>query len=342
MQTEIVVLLVVLAVVAGVVFRPGPGLVRWLRGGRRAAQRMRLEDGLKHLHHCEYEDRPGGIESLAGALEVPRRTAVSILSELEEAGLARSTGDRVELTEAGRTYALRVVRSHRLWERYLADRTGAHPTVWHAEAEKREHTLTSGEVDELSARLGHPVYDPHGDPIPRGDGTMPPAAGVPLGSLEPGEVGVIVHIEDEPAEVYARLIGERLGPGTRVQALDAPAGHVRFRAGGREHEVDAVLASHVAVERLAGAEAAVEGSVEALATLPPGESARVVRIAAVCQGPQRRRLLDLGVVPGTVITAKLESASGDPVAYEIRGALIALRREQAEWILVRRGGNGVG
>ncbi len=82
--------------------------------------------------------------------------------------------------------------------------------------------------------------------------------------------------------------------------------------------------------------------VETLAGLRPGESARVVRIAASCRGPQRRRLLDLGVVPGTRITAVLQSAWGDPVAYEIRGALIALRREQAEGIEVRRESPGEG
>jgi len=55
-------------------------------------------------------------------------------------------------------------------------------------------------------------------------------------------------------------------------------------------------------------------------------------ITSRCQGAQRRRLLDLGVVPGTRIVAELDSASGDPIAYRIRGALIALRRQQAEWI----------
>jgi len=58
------------------------------------------------------------------------------------------------------------------------------------------------------------------------------------------------------------------------------------------------------------------------------------------QGAQRRRLLDLGVVPGTVIRAELRSLSGDPVAYRIRGAMIALRRAQADGILIRRAGRG--
>jgi DtxR family transcriptional regulator, Mn-dependent transcriptional regulator len=69
-----------------------------------------------------------------------------------------------------------------------------------------------------------------------------------------------------------------------------------------------------------------------------GEGVRVLGVAPTCQGPQRRRLLDLGVVPGTVIEPELVSASGDPVAYRIRGAVIALRRHQAEWIEVEGAG----
>jgi len=73
-----------------------------------------------------------------------------------------------------------------------------------------------------------------------------------------------------------------------------------------------------------------------LGALAPGESARVVRLAPECRGAQRRRLLDLGLVPGTRVTAELVSLAGDPIAYRIRGALIALRREQADRIVVCR------
>ncbi len=60
----------------------------------------------------------------------------------------------------------------------------------------------------------------------------------------------------------------------------------------------------------------------------------MIGLSPACQGSQRRRLLDLGVVRGTEIESALSSAAGDPIAYRIRGALIALRREQAEWIRV--------
>jgi DtxR family transcriptional regulator, Mn-dependent transcriptional regulator len=81
-----------------------------------------------------------------------------------------------------------------------------------------------------------------------------------------------------------------------------------------------------------------EGSrqVEPLHALDAGEEGVVIGIGSRVQGAQRRRLLDLGVVPGTVIRAELRSLSGDPVAYRIRGAVVALRRAQASDILIRR------
>jgi DtxR family Mn-dependent transcriptional regulator len=96
-----------------------------------------------------------------------------------------------------------------------------------------------------------------------------------------------------------------------------------------------VVARNVSVRVLPEDETADE-HVETLRDLRPGEMGRVVEISPACQGSQRRRLLDLGVVKGTEIRAELASALGDPIAYRIRGALIALRREQAEWIRVER------
>jgi DtxR family Mn-dependent transcriptional regulator len=76
--------------------------------------------------------------------------------------------------------------------------------------------------------------------------------------------------------------------------------------------------------------------VDTLLDLAHGEAGRVADISPACQGSRRRRLLDLGVVPGTEIVPELVSVGGDPVAYRIRGALVALRRGQAEWIRIER------
>ncbi|NLW60606.1 MAG: ferrous iron transport protein A [Firmicutes bacterium] len=70
-----------------------------------------------------------------------------------------------------------------------------------------------------------------------------------------------------------------------------------------------------------------------LACLPIGHRAQVVKVGA--EGLTRNRLLDLGLVPSTVVEAVRKSPAGDPVAYKIRGAIIALRSEESRLVTVR-------
>lgn len=71
-----------------------------------------------------------------------------------------------------------------------------------------------------------------------------------------------------------------------------------------------------------------------LSSLVPGETAEIKGISKWCQGLQRRRLMDLGIVPGKQITAMIRSASGDPTGYRIMGTTIGIRKSQADLILI--------
>jgi DtxR family Mn-dependent transcriptional regulator len=116
---------------------------------------------------------------------------------------------------------------------------------------------------------------------------------------------------------------------------------VRFWANGDEHLLAPLMAANVSVLPVEvavptnGAVTAVEAG-ETLAVLRPGQQGQVVAISPRCRGAERRRMMDLGILPGAVIAAELISPSGDPTAYRIRGAMIALRREQAQLINIRR------
>ncbi|HUG42022.1 MAG TPA: metal-dependent transcriptional regulator [Longimicrobiales bacterium] len=324
-----------LTLVLAVLLWPRRGLAaRWLRV-RQETERVRLEDALKHLHDYERVGRSGTLENLAGRLEISRSAASELVSRLAERGLVESGPTGWELTEGGRAYALRVVRTHRLWERYLADRTGVPPVEWHLEAERVEHQLSPAEADALAARLGHPRYDPHGDPIPTVAGEIPARTGTPLTRAEAGWTVVVRHLEDEPPEVFERLVRDGFAPGVVVEVQGVSGTAVRVRVGGRDRSLRPVDAANVTVERTG--EAASPGVERTLADAALGEEVRVTGISAACQGLQRRRLLDLGVVPGTRIVPELVSTSGDPVAYRIRGALIALRREQAALVGIESG-----
>jgi DtxR family Mn-dependent transcriptional regulator len=325
----------ILLTVGALVFWPGRGLLSRVVRISRMTERVRMEDTLKHLYKCEYSGRDCSLASVAGSVGVPRGRAVHLLRRLEDQGFVHGTAEDFSLTPAGREYALHIVRTHRLLERYLADRTGIRPEDWHGEAERREHELSPEDRESLAARLGHPVYDPHGDPIPTASGELPPRSGVPLTALEAGDTASIVHLGDEPREIFEALTRAGLSPLMTVRVLETTAGEVRFETSGKEQVLPAVVARSVTVEPLPDA-VIEEGAGETLADVRDGEKARILGIHAKLQGPQRRRLLDLGLVPGTVVEAELTSAGGDPVAYRIRGALIALRKDQSQWIQVDR------
>ncbi len=318
-------------------FRPRRGLYwKWQRV-RHNTERVLIEDALKHLYDCEYKKIPCTLQSLSGALSISGEKAARLMHRLEVMGLAKSQGNRLELTDPGRSYALKIIRLHRLWERYLADETGVPEQEWHAQAEAQEHFLTESEGEALAAQMGNPRYDPHGDPIPTESGEIPPHRGIPLQDLPRGEIAEIVHIEDEPEAVYAQLIAQGLHPGMNVQVVDAAPERIHLIADGDEEVYLApIVAANVTVVPLTEAKPEGEPGGVPLTQLQPGEWGKVVWISRACRGMQRRRLMDLGILPGTFIYVEMKSAAGDPVAYNIRGATIALRKEQTDQIFVER------
>lgn len=292
-----------------------------------------LEHTLKHLHHCEYLGGKASLESLAGVVGISRDRVVRLLGVLEEAGLVEVARGQATLTPPGRREALRVIRTHRLWERFLAEHSGLDETLWHDEADRREHVTSAEQMEQLAARLGHPRFDPHGAPIPTSTGDLPSTRGIPLSDLEPGQIGRVVHVEDEPIALHEQLTLQGLGVGTLVRVAARDASSIRLDVGGEEQQVAQVAAANVSVEPLEMAHFE-EGRFDRLSRVELGRKARVVGLLPSCHGVQRRRLLDLGLVAGTIVVPELRSASGDPTAYRIRGALIALREEQAKRIQV--------
>jgi DtxR family Mn-dependent transcriptional regulator len=326
--------LVVTVLVAALAW-PRRGLFARVARLRRLGARVQIEDALKHALNAELAGQAATVDSLAGVLQIPRARAYGLFQRVAELGLARTDASGVALTAEGRAYALKVLRTHRLLERYFADRTGVAPAEWHDLAEAREHGLTDAEVEALAARMGQPAYDPHGDPIPTAAGRLPPKQGFPLGALAAGETAVVVHVEDEPASVFHRLLGLGINLSVPIKMIRAEPNEIEVLVGGISRRLDPLMATAVTVDRV---EEAAGHTVlfERLDALRAGEAAEVVQISPAVQGPQRRRLLDLGLLPGTRVVAELLSASGDPMAYRIRGALIALRRLQAQGIYIRR------
>ncbi len=319
------------------VFWPNSGPYwRWQRA-REMTERVLIEDALKHIHNCEADGQSPSLKSLAGALNVSANQAAEVLADLTAHRLVKRHDGELHLTSAGREYALRIIRAHRIYERYLAEKTGFEEAEWHTRAHQLEHRLTPAEVEELAQQLGNPTHDPHGDPIPMADGTVVyPAGRTTLTQLSPDTPARIVHIEDEPEAIYAQLVAEGLHVGQEVRFLEASPQRVRFWAGDDEHILAPILAANIAVVPITEAAEVEKTPGEPLTRLKPGQTARIAGLSPRLRGVERRRLMDLGFLPGTTIEVEMESAGGDPVAYRVRGALIALRKSQARWISVHR------
>jgi DtxR family Mn-dependent transcriptional regulator len=318
------------------IFWPRKGLFARFRHLLRTSSRVLTEDALKYLFKNEIDRRPVTTQEMAGALEISLDRTTTLLNVIQEEGLIVWEGDSPQLTANGREYAIHVLRAHRLWERHLADRTGYGEADWHGMAERYEHALSPDDLDALSMDLGNPSHDPHGDPIPTAEGEIESQGGIPLTLAEAGSSWRIIHVEDEPEAVYAQLVAEGLRPGMLVSVLEKRAEKISFWADGDEHVLAPILASNLTVAPVPEIETPEPVAFERLADLRQGEKGRVLHLSRACRGAERRRLLDLGLTPGTVVEAELIGPAGGPTAYRIRGALIGLRNEQAERIYMER------
>ena len=332
--TIILIGVVVLAILAWV-FWPRVGLLALIARMRMNSLKVKLEDALKFLFDCEYKSISCNLNSIAGNLNISTNKAAAILERLQDMGLTDLKDDSIHLTDSGRSYALRIIRVHRIWEQYLADKTGVDQKEWHKAADKKEHFISFEAAEKLAGQIGNPVFDPHGDPIPTIKGELPEHKGINLSNLKEGEIGRIVHMEDEPGAIYEQLVALGLYPGMEVFVLDVTDSKIIFAAEGEEHILTPLFASAITVELLQKKEPFIHKSV-LLSSLTIGEKAEVVGISPNCRGQQRRRLLDLGVVPGTIISADIKSPSGDPVGYRIMGAIIGIRRSQADLIFINK------
>jgi DtxR family Mn-dependent transcriptional regulator len=302
---------------------------------RRVTNRVLQEHALKHIQKLTLGGKQPTMQTIAGAIEVDRNQAVKTLTELEERGLLECEGEILHLTPEGERIALNIIRAHRLWEMYLAEQTGFEEAEWHPQADEYEHTLTHDQLAELERTLGNPVFDPHGDPIPTKEGEMNEPQGEPLTSLAVNQVGRIAHVSDEPDAIAAQIIAEGLTPGMVLRVTEADAQRVRFWVGEEEHVLAPIVAASIAVIPVPE-EVKEEVLGQPLNALEIGEKGQVVSLSPRIRGAERRRMMDLGILPGTVIAPEFVSPGGDPTAYRIRDALIAIRGDQAQWIRVEQ------
>jgi len=126
----------------------------------------------------------------------------------------------VYLTSKGKEMATQLIRKHRLWEVFLVDKLGFSWDQVHDIAEQLEHVNSDDLITKLDDYLGHPKYDPHGDPIPNADGKFTLRNQVTLHNVEKNDAGTVVGVRehDTPFLQFLNQLGIKLG--TKIKVLN--------------------------------------------------------------------------------------------------------------------------
>ena len=185
---------------------------------------------------------------IAERLQVSRPAVSEMMRRLEHEGLIATDGG-IKLTAAGIVLAERVVRRHRLAERFLTDILKLSWAEAHHEAGRWEHVMSSNVEQAMDRLLGSPTTCPHGNPIPGSD-YIPPDA-TPLSQIDVGRPFTISRIPEElefTPGLLEFLEESDLVPGTNgtVTAV-SPDGTLTLEVGGHHVGVGAFASARILV-----------------------------------------------------------------------------------------------
>jgi len=207
--------------------------------------------------YCEaiFELQEDDIETIrsriAERLGVSRPAVTEMTRKLEEAEFVTVASGRLELTDSGRRLAEKVVRRHRLAERFLTDILDLSWAESHHEAGKWEHVISERVEAAMVRVLGDPTTCPHGNPIPGTDYHAPDA--IPVGELSVGQGFSVTRIPEDlewTPGVLEYLEEAGIVPGARatLTAL-SPDGTATVEVNGRRVALGVTQAARILVVR---------------------------------------------------------------------------------------------
>jgi len=180
-----------------------------------------LEDYLKTIYaHTEWQPEPILPSVLAARLGLSPSTVTEMVKKLASAGLVtHKPYGAITLTEEGNARAVAVIRRHRLVETWLVRAMGYTWDAVHDEAEVLEHAISDRLLDAISASLGHPDRDPHGDPIPAADGSVRREPALLLADARPGHRGRVLRISDRDPALLRALEASGVTVGAELEVV---------------------------------------------------------------------------------------------------------------------------
>ena len=179
------------------------------------------ENYLKTIFHLERKLKSEvSTNALAERMQTRASSVTDMMQKLaDKKMLVYKKYKGVQLTEKGKKAAAYVVRKHRLWEVFLVDKLNFHWDEVHEIAEQMEHINSVELIKRLDAFLGHPDFDPHGDPIPDKDGNIKKAEKRLLSELIKNQIGICVGVKESSPEYLQYLDKKKISIGTKINVL---------------------------------------------------------------------------------------------------------------------------
>ena len=159
--------------------------------------------------------------AIAEALETKAASVTDMLRKLSAKDLVHYVKYKgVSLTKEGERVALQVIRKHRLWEVFLVEKLKFNWDEVHDVAEELEHITSPLLTQRLDEFLGHPRFDPHGDPIPTEDGEVKQKKQRLLAEMDVNETGIVVGVNDSQPLFLQYLDKKGISLGSRIKVID--------------------------------------------------------------------------------------------------------------------------
>lgn len=176
------------------------------------------ENYLKAIYHLQEEEGTVTTSVLAERLNTKPASVTDMMKKLNGKKLLHyKPYHGFTLSADGRKIALAVIRRHRLWEYFLAEKLHFSWDEVHSVAEDLEHVSSKKLIDGLDEYLGFPQFDPHGDPIPDGKGKIRSRDMIPLFQLPLSTPAEVCQVRHQSPEMLELLRHKNISIGTRVE-----------------------------------------------------------------------------------------------------------------------------
>lgn len=211
-----------------------------------------IEDFLKAVYLLQQDRERVQTSVLAETLGITAPSTTEMAKKLARANLVEHEPYRgIRLTAAGRRVALEIIRNHRLLELFLVQALGYTWDEVHEEAERLEHAISERLAQRMAEYLGHPRFDPHGDPIPSPEGDVHQRDLTPLSQWPLNQTGKVARLRDQAPDMLRYLASKGLIIGSMVEVLhtDPFEGPLTLRVNGEEQVIGVNVAQYVFLTR---------------------------------------------------------------------------------------------